>query len=70
MTITVTTIMGGLGRVILDGSGHPVQIGGLGPVYDAEVIEGVTGEYAALLGPVDDTDRVPGGAVTATGGTT
>lgn len=62
--------MGGLGRVILGSNGRPVQIAVLGPIYDAEVIEGVTATSSPILGPVTDIDRVPSGALTATGGTT
>lgn len=70
MTLTITPVLGGLGRVILGSNNRPVQIGALGPLYDAETVPGVTGASAPLLGPVDDLDWVPSGAITATGGTT
>lgn len=33
MPLTVVTIMGGLGRVVIGGDGLPAHVGALGPMY-------------------------------------
>lgn len=70
MPITVTSVLGGLGRVVFGSDGRPAQVGALGPVIDLDSVPGVTGENSPVLGPVSDLDSIPTGAITATGGTT